>query len=238
MARRRVITTKYEIIQVATEFFLEKGVSATSPKMIAEELGLSTGNITYYFPNKDSLLAVLVEMLCDFQWQMMENEADEGLSSVMAICLELATMAAMCEENEIAKDFYLAAYTNDLCLETIQKNDIKRAMKVFRDYRPEWTEENFAEAEAIVSGMEYTTLRTNETSPSLEQRIEGALAIILTVYGVPDDIRRMKTKKVLAMDYRGISRRVFTEFKDYVERTTEQTLVEIMPKLRQKAKEV
>lgn len=41
MARRRVVTTKYEIIQVASEFFMSVGYSNTSPKMIAEELGLS-----------------------------------------------------------------------------------------------------------------------------------------------------------------------------------------------------
>ncbi len=235
MARKRVITTKYEIIQVATEFFLEKGVSATSPKMIAEELGISTGNITYYFPTKDHLLAVLVEMLCDFQWKMMEREADEGLSSVMAICLELATMAAMCEENKIAKDFFLAAYTNDLCLEVIQQNDAKRAKEVFKQYRPDWSDERFAEAEAIVSGVEYTTLRTNANSPSLEARITGALKAILIAYGVPEETRQLKIAKVLAMDYRQLSRRVFTEFKDYVEKTTEQTLEEIMPKIRRKA---
>ena len=75
MARRRVVTTKYEIIQVASEFFMSVGYSNTSPKMIAEELGLSTGNITYYFPTKEHLLAVVVEMLCDFQWRMLEAEA-------------------------------------------------------------------------------------------------------------------------------------------------------------------
>lgn len=235
MARKRVITTKYEIIQVATEFFLEKGVSDTSPKMIAEELGISTGNITYYFPTKDHLLAVLVEMLCDFQWKMMEREADEGLSSVMAICLELATMAAMCEDNEIAKDFFLTAYTSDLCLEVIQQNDIKRAKEVFKQYHPDWADEDFAEAETIVSGVEYTTLRTNVNSPSLESRITGALKVILTAYGVPEETRKLKIAKVLAMDYRSISKRVFVEFKDYVEQATEQTLEEIMPKIRRKA---
>ena len=58
--RRSITTTKYEIIQVASEFFLNKGVSQTSPQMIAAELDMSTGNITYYFKNKEHLLAVFV----------------------------------------------------------------------------------------------------------------------------------------------------------------------------------
>lgn len=222
MARKRQTTTKFEIIQVAAEFFFEKGVSLTSPKMIADELELSTGNITYYFPTKEQLLAVFTEMLCDFQWKMMEQEANEGLSSVMAICLELATMAAMCEENAVAKDFYLSTYSSDLCLEIIQRNDTERAMQVFQGYRPDWTQEQFAEAETIVSGIEHTTLRTNSFSPSLETRISGALETILATYGVPEETRRRKIAKVLSMDYRSISRRVLREFKAFVEKESEQ----------------
>ena len=37
VARRRVVTTKYEIIQVASEFFMSVGYSNTSPKMISNE---------------------------------------------------------------------------------------------------------------------------------------------------------------------------------------------------------
>ena len=41
---RGITTTKYEIVQVASEFFFELGYSKTSPNMIAKELGISTGN--------------------------------------------------------------------------------------------------------------------------------------------------------------------------------------------------
>ncbi|MBO5868760.1 MAG: TetR/AcrR family transcriptional regulator, partial [Oscillospiraceae bacterium] len=146
MARKRVTSTKYEIIQVATEFFLEKGVSETSPKMIADELGLSTGNITYYFPNKDQLLSELVKMLCTFQQNLIEQEAGEGLASVTAVCLELAVMAALCEDNPIAKDFYIASYLGERCLEVIQRNDAKRAIRIFGVYHPDWTEAYFEAA--------------------------------------------------------------------------------------------
>ncbi len=235
MARKRQTATKYELIQVAAEFFFEKGVSATSPKMIADELGLSTGNITYYFQTKENLLAVFVEMLCEFQWKMMAYEANEGLSSVMAICLEFATMAAICEEDAVAKDFYLSAYSSDLCLEIIRRNDMERAKQVFGKYRPDWTDEQFAEAEILVSGIEHTTLRTSSFSPPLELRITGALVAILTIYGVPEETRRLKIAKVLAMDYRKISRRILREFKEFVEKETEQAFEELFHRSRKKA---
>ena len=233
LARRRVIsTTKYEIIQVAAECFLNKGVTVTSPKMIAEELGLSTGNITYYFPTKEHLLAVFVGMLCDFQWKMMEMEADEGISSIMAICLELAAMASMCDEDEIAKDFYHSAYISNICLEIIQGNDIRRAKQVFAQYCPHWTDEKYAEAEVIVSGVEYTTLKTTAYSPPLDMRIEGALQTILATYNIPEELRAVKIKKVLAMDYRSIGRRVLKEFKDYVQKTNNEAIESLVDKIR------
>ena len=87
MARQRVKRTRLDIIQCATTMFLGCGYTASSTKQIADELDISIGNLTYYFPTKEHLLAVLVDMLCDYQRQRMEEEADDGLSSIMAICL-------------------------------------------------------------------------------------------------------------------------------------------------------
>ena len=108
--RRKTNTTKLEIIRVASRLFLERGYSKTSVKAIADELDISTGHLMFYFPTKEHLLAVLVQMLCDFQWKMMQSKVAEGNTSVMALCLELMTMAAMCEEDEVAKDFYLSLF--------------------------------------------------------------------------------------------------------------------------------
>lgn len=233
MARKHSIsTTKYEIIQVASEFFLNEGVSMTSPKMIANKLNISTGNITYYFKNKEHLLAVFVEMLCKFQWKLMEEEANEGYSSIMALCLELAAMASMCEEDAIAKDFYLNTYMSDLCLEIIQGNDIKRAKQVFGQFCPDWTDERFAEAVMIVSGVEYATLKSNKYTPSLEIRIAGALDTILATYRVPEEMRKTKILKVLEMDYQALGRRVLKEFKEYVQKTNDETFEELFAQLK------
>ena len=228
MSRRRVNTTKHEIVRVASKLFLETGYSATSPKLVCEELDISTGNLTYYFPTKEHLLAVVVEMLCDFQRKMMDLEAQEGYSSVMAICLELTAMASMCEEDEIAKDLYIASYTSPLTLDIIRKNDAERSKEVFKDYCPDWTDENFAEAEVLVSGIEYATLMTTDGSVSLETRIAGALNNILTIFNVPEEMRKMKIGKVLAMDYRAIGRRVLREFRKFVEDSNDHLLDELL----------
>lgn len=219
--------TKLEIIRVATKKFLEGGYTKTSIKAISDELEMSTGNLTFHFPTKEHLLAGLVEMLCKYQGKLIEREANEGYSSVMAICLELMSMASACEENEIAKDFFISAYSSPIALEIIRKNDTERAKLVFAEYCEGWTHEQFVEAEILVSGIEYATFMTTDDSVSLETRISGALNNILTIYGVPEEIRKMKIEKVLAMDYTKIGTLILKEFIEYVENSTEQALEEI-----------
>jgi len=226
--RRKNNTTKLEIIQVASRLFLERGYSKTSIKAIADELDISTGHLMFYFPTKEHLLAVLVRMLCDFQWKMMQNKVQEGNTSVMALCLELMTMAAMCEDDEVAKDFYISAYTRPLTLEIIRKNDAERAQMVFAQYCPDWEHHHFTEAEILVSGIEYTTLMTAGEPVPLDIRIAGALNSILMMYNVPEEIRRMKIGKILAMDYRELGKRVLNEFRHYVEETNEQAFEDLL----------
>lgn len=230
MSRRHLNTTKLEIIQVASEMFINNGYSNTSIKAIADELGLSTGHVTFYFPTKEHLLAVLVEMLCSFQWAELRHNVDEGKTSLFAICMELAVMVATCETNEIAKDFYKAAYTHAIPLEFIRRNDTERAKIVFSDYCQDWTDEDFKMAETLVSGIEYATMMNTENSPSLEHRIIGAMKTIMTIYNVPEDIKEAKVKKILSMDYIKNGDRMLNEFAEYVKIINEQTLEDIFNK--------
>ncbi len=211
-------STKNKILRVSTTMFLEVGYSKTSPQMIAKELKVSTGNLTYYYPTKEHLLAVLTDLLCKYQWKMIKEEADDGISSLLALCFELMTMAAACEESEVAKDFFVSTYQSPKCLEIIHNNDTARAKEVFAEYCPDWTDEQFREAEILVAGIEHATLNAIDKTVPLETRISGALNTIMSIYNVPEEIRRIKIEKVLAMDYRSIGKRIFNEFKEYVEK--------------------
>ena len=221
VARKRVNTTKCEIIQHATKLFLEVGYSATPPKRICDELDISTGNLTYYFPTKEHLLTVLVKMLCDFQRKLLQDAVEEGQTSLLAVCLELVTMTAASEENESAKDLFLSSYSSPMCLEIIRKNDNERAKMVYGEFCSDWDEEQFAEAETLVSGIEYATLMTTDVSAPLEMRITGALNNIMRIYNVPEELRKTMIQKVLKMDYRTLGKTVLENFKDFVYQTNE-----------------
>ena len=228
MARvNRSELTKLKIIRYATKKMLETGYTNTQVRAIAKELNISPGNLTFHYRTKEDMLAELVELLCDFQWKMME-EAKEGYSSTMAVCLELAAMASICEEDEVARDFYLSAYTSPKCLAIIRKNDTARAKGVFKEYCLDWTDENFEEAEILAAGIEYSTLNTSGVTVALETRIAGAMNNTLSIFKVPEEIRKMNIDRVLSKDFRELGRRVLNEFKQYVEDTNEQALMELL----------
>ena len=220
--------TRNEIIRVAANRFLKDGYAKTTISSMAKALNMSTGNMTFHFQTKEHMLAVLVEMLCRFQWKLMEREAKEGYNSLMAVCLELLTMASVCEQDAVIKEFFLAAYTSPITIEIIRRNDMERARQVFGQYCPDWTPEQYREAETLVSGIEYATMMTTDTSASLEVRVRGALDLILTLYRVPGELRKQKIEKVLKMDYRAIGLRVLKEFRAYVDSETEQAIVNLM----------
>lgn len=174
------------------------------------------------------MLAELVEILCKYQWKMMEDEAKDGYSSIMAICLELLTIASACEQDEVAKDFFLSSYRSEMCMEHIRKNDTERAKEVFKEYCPDWTDEYFTEAETLVSGIEYAVFFTTSDSAPLDVRVAGALRTILSIYNVPKVVRDQKIQKVLAMNYQKLGLDTLTKFREYVDETTEQALLDLL----------
>ncbi len=224
MAHRRINMTKYDIVRVATHLFLENGYSATAPKHICDTLNISTGNLTYYFPTKEHLLVVLIKMLCEFQGNMLEDAEEGGHTSLFAVCMEVATMAAMCEQSEIAKDLFISAYSSPMCLEYIRKNDTARAKHIYAAFCSDWDEERFVEAETVVSGIEYATMMTTGDSAPLEVRISGAINNILRVYYVPRELREQKIAKTLKTDYRALGMTVLQNFRRYVEEASEHLL--------------
>ncbi len=228
MAGRRSPTpTKAIIIQSASELFFENGFSKTTATELCKKANISTGNLTFYFPTKEYILADIVKMMCDFQWKEMENATDEGKSSLLAYCLELTTMVAISEDVPEMQDFFVAAYAHGIPLDIIRANDLEKIRQVFAEYTVGWDEEKFTQTEALISGIEYATLSNTKHSASVENRISGALNTIMMLFGVPEETRKMKVAKVLSMDYRAIGRKVYADFKKYVTETNEHRVEEM-----------
>ena len=220
--------TRSEIVRLAANCFLNDGYTKTTIHSMCKKLNMSPGKMTFHFPTKEHMLAELVDMLVHYQRRFMEEEAKDGYSSIMAFCLELLTIASACEQDEVAKDFFLSSYRSELCMELIRKHDKERAKELFKEYCPDWTDEYFAEAETLVSGIEYATFFTTPDSAPLEVRVGGALKTILSIYNVPKEIRDQKVHKVLSMDYKALGLDTLKRFRKYVDKTTEQALLDLL----------
>ncbi len=227
--RYRRQPTKQMIIQTGTKLYLEHGFTNTSNSMICKALDISNGQLTFHFPTKEHLLAVLVEELCDFQWKIINDAPEKGESPLLAICLELAAMASICRENKIAKDFYLSSYTLPMTFKIISNNDVERAKTVVGRFCTDWTHEQFKRINDIVLGIEMITLmNADDDSDSLENRISAALNSILLLYQVPESFRKMKIQKVLNMDYTALGHRILKEFAVYVDTINSNNLEEVI----------
>ena len=236
MARVSRSTTRNEIIQVACEYYFEKGYSATSPKLIASELGISPGNLTYHFPTKEHLLSVVVRMLCEFQWKLLGIEAEKGIDSVGSVCLEMMTVAAACQEDEIARDFFTAAFQSKMCRDYLRNDHINRAKRIFADHCSDWTDEDFVQAELLIMGIQYITITADDSILPLKTRIGGALEYILNIYGIDKETRQAEIERVLRLDCREIGRNVLAGFIKYINETNEQAFSEMLASRKNKLK--
>jgi len=72
--------TKEKIVDVAIELFNEKGSAKTSTRHIARAMGISVGNIYYYFKNKEEIIRRILErMIIDYDDAMNVEPLENGL---------------------------------------------------------------------------------------------------------------------------------------------------------------
>ena len=141
--------TKLEIMRHATRCFLEDGYSNTSVKAISKALNMSPGNLTFHYPTKEHMLAEVVAQLCEFQEKILEYEAQKGYDPATVIGFELMTVAVACADSEIARDFFISTFQSELCRSYLFRSHVARAKKIFARECPNWTDQQFQEAEVL-----------------------------------------------------------------------------------------
>ncbi len=227
---------------MASKKFLQNGFSGTNKLSIARELGISTGNINFYYPTNEHLLTAFVKELCEFQWRMIDLLEHEDKSPLLALCIEFATNAAIAEENYAMRDIFVSAYTHPMSLSVIRENDTRKTHQIFAEFNPDWTEEQFIVMENLYSAIEYSIFSSaGQDGISLDMRVASGLDAALRLYNVPEAVRNQKLGKIIAMDCRGFGRKILSDFKDYITavnwqavETTRQKMIEKSQKSKSK----
>lgn len=77
--------TRQEILETAKQLFNEKGFNVVSTRDIAEVIGISKGNLTYYFKKKEDIIEALLLESSDTR----PKEAPKTLSELDAFFLDM-----------------------------------------------------------------------------------------------------------------------------------------------------
>ncbi|MFZ5595394.1 MAG: TetR/AcrR family transcriptional regulator [Bacillota bacterium] len=113
-----------ELLSRCFDLFSKKGYSGVTMREIAKELGVSTGTIYHYFPNKKSLLDNLILMIGQRQetefdkWFGEENELDQILKALHHYVME--------KEEEFQRIILLA-------VDYYRNSNSKEDMEIFRE---------------------------------------------------------------------------------------------------------
>ena len=76
-------STRERILDVALQLFNAQGVAVVSMRAVAAEAGMSVGNLTYHFPNRDSLVQALLNRLIEELNTRIEETQQPQLSLSM-----------------------------------------------------------------------------------------------------------------------------------------------------------
>lgn len=86
--------TLLTILSAARDVFIESGYGAFSLKAVAEKTGLARGNVTYYFANRDELLAALLRAIINgYMWDFdhivaADGPNEEKLAKIIRLVIE------------------------------------------------------------------------------------------------------------------------------------------------------
>ncbi len=217
--------TKQMIISAGTKLYLQEGFTNTTNMKICKAIDISPGQFTFHFPTKEHLLLELVRELCEYQLDVIDKHLEQEADPLLAYCLEITTIAAVCEKSSVTRDFFVSVYTHPLTLSLIRERDSKKAYKFFKEFNSEWELEDFRKMEIVASGIEYGMLAVeSDQKMDLKEKIRCGVDALLKIYNVPELERDSLLKKLFELDYCSIGQNILHEFIDYVEHVNELAL--------------
>jgi len=108
--------TRARILDTATRLLIELGAEGMSFRNVARELGMSIGNLQYYFPTRASLLDAVCSAWAD-RWKAAADAAAEGAPTPREAIVRLIDVWLDSQRQEDVKIFWqlsaLSAYDDE-----------------------------------------------------------------------------------------------------------------------------
>ncbi len=178
---------RQKILCAAAKLFLQNGYTQTKISEIANEAGVSSNTIFFFFENKEGVLADLVKYVLDGQFKSAEKLIENiPHDSILFYAAETTLQLHMVESSEKIRDLYTAAYSMPKTTEIIQNTITEKLEQIFKQHLPELETKDFFKLEIASGGI----MRGFMSVPcnmwfTMKQKVEAFLECTFKLYDVP-----------------------------------------------------
>ncbi len=217
MAHRENNATQQAIIDSAVRNFLTNGFHHTSAKMICEEVGISPGNLTFWFPTKADILLEFTKKIMSYHTKFIEYNKSMKTENLFSYCLEIVVQIALCEERENIRDIYYAMYSEPLTMSFLKDWTAEKNFDILGSYLPEWDLKRFRRAANVTCCIERSALAEPCTEDyTLEDKIWLTLTCLLKIYDFEKAEREKVISEILATDYQKIKNEMLKQLDQFL----------------------
>ena len=206
------LQTEKRILQACVRLFLENGYHQTTMLQILRGAQVSSSSFQNLFHSKGGVLMELVKFMFENQFGMARSIAGAELPPVYVYAAETALQITLTELNENLREIYLEAYTQEHLLDYIQRATAQELYRIFGQYQPELTEQDFYELELGSAGLMRGYMANPCTADfPLERKLNKFLTLALRGYKVPEDELQKILSFVAGLDMRSIAQSVMED---------------------------
>ena len=217
MAHRENNATRQAIINVALNKFLSNGFNKTSAKMICDEVGISPGNLTFWFPTKADILLEFTKKIMEYHKKFIEGFKGKGAENLYIYCLEIVVQTALCEERENIRDIYYSMYSEPLTMAFLKDWTAEKNLDILGSYLPDWDLTRFRRATNVTCCIERSALSEPWTEDyTLEDKIWLTLTCLLKIYDFEKEDRETVISQILATDYHKIKNEMLKQLDEFL----------------------
>ncbi len=217
MAHRENNATQQAIIESATRNFLVNGFHKTSAKMICQEVGISPGNLTFWYPTKADILLEFSKKIMSFHTKFIEYNKSKQADPLFVYCLEIVVQIVLCEERENIRDIYYSMYSEPLTMAFLKDWTAEKNLGVLGSYLPDWDLKRFRRAANVTCCIERSALAEPCTEDyTLEDKIWLTLTCLLKIYDFKKEYREKVISEILATDYHKIKEEMLNQLDEFI----------------------
>lgn len=218
MAHRENNATQQAIIDVAMKKFLIYGFHKTSVKMICDDVGISPGNLTFWYPTKADILLEFAKKIMSYHTKFILYNKDNGKDDLFTYCIEIVVQIALCEERENIRDIYYSMYSEPLTMAYLKDWTAEKNLGILGKYLPEWDLKRFRRAANVTCCIERSALAEPCTEDyTLEDKIRLTLTCLLKIYDFGKAEREKVISEILATDYPKIKNEMLKQLDEFLE---------------------